>query len=185
MLNTPPSSAQEIPSMLHLILKAYRVSITVDLSAHQQSAESLVPWGRLLFQVVNLSLPSDAVPEDEEEREKSPWWKAKKQAYATLGRMFDRSGIVCTRFERHGLMHDKIQIWKPLTTPVSDGKGVRGICQSLCHDVCTRDSQGVSSSSRVVHVQASVAVKEMPLPDFPILHRMVCSSRRVTYVCVG
>ncbi|KAG9315992.1 armadillo-type protein [Chiua virens] len=92
MLNTPPSAAQEIPSMLHLILKTYKTSIIINLSAHQQSPESLVPWGRLLFQVVNLSLPSNAVPENEEEREKSEWWKAKKWAYATLGRLFHRFG---------------------------------------------------------------------------------------------
>lgn len=106
MLNTPPSSAQEIPSMLHLILKTYKTSIIVNLSEHQQSPESLVPWGRLLFQVVNLSLPSDAVPENEEEREKSEWWKAKKWAYATLGRLFHRSGIV-KRDEFCGLTYEK------------------------------------------------------------------------------
>lgn len=92
MLNTPPSAAQEIPSMLHLILKTYKTSTIVNLSTHQQSPESIVPWGRLLFQVVNLSLPSDAVPENEEEREKCEWWKAKKWAYATLGKLFNRLG---------------------------------------------------------------------------------------------
>ena len=80
--------------MLHLILKTYKTSIIVNLSAHQQSPESIVPWGRLFFQVVNLSLPSDAVPENEEEREKCEWWKAKKWAYATLDRLFHRSGAV-------------------------------------------------------------------------------------------
>ncbi|KAF9222983.1 ARM repeat-containing protein [Gyrodon lividus] len=92
MLNTPPSSVQEIPAMLHLILKTYKTSIIVNLSAHQQRAENLVPWGQLLFQVVNLALPNDAVPDDEDEREKSEWWKAKKWAYATLGRLFHRFG---------------------------------------------------------------------------------------------
>ncbi|KAH7885476.1 armadillo-type protein [Phlebopus sp. FC_14] len=92
MLNTPPSSAQEIPSMLHLILKTYRTSIIVNLSAHQQSSASIVPWGTLLFQVVNIPIPNDAVPADEEERERSEWWKAKKWAYGTLGRLFHRFG---------------------------------------------------------------------------------------------
>ncbi|KAH7915448.1 armadillo-type protein [Hygrophoropsis aurantiaca] len=92
MLNTPPSASQEIPTMLHLILKAYKTSIIVNLSAHQQSAESIVPWGRLLFQVVNLTIPSDAVPADEEDRERCEWWKAKKWAYGTLGRLFHRFG---------------------------------------------------------------------------------------------
>ena len=93
LLNTPPANAsQEIPMMLHYILKAYKTSIVLQLSKHQQSPESLVPWGRLLFGVVNLQIPKEAVPEDEEERERSEWWKAKKWAYGILGRLFHRFG---------------------------------------------------------------------------------------------
>ncbi|KAG7087929.1 hypothetical protein E1B28_011975 [Marasmius oreades] len=92
MLQTPPSQAQEIPTMLHLILKTYKTSIVINLSTHQQSAESLVPWGQLLFAVVNLGIPKEAVPEDEDERERCEWWKAKKWAFATLGRLFHRFG---------------------------------------------------------------------------------------------
>ncbi|KAI0688708.1 ARM repeat-containing protein [Cytidiella melzeri] len=93
LLATPPANAsQEIPFMLHLILKTYKTSIVLHLSAHQQSSESLVPWGRLLFQVVNLQIPKDAVPENEDERERSEWWKAKKWAYGILGRLFNRFG---------------------------------------------------------------------------------------------
>jgi importin-7 len=93
LLSTPPANAsQEIPFMLHLILKTYKTSIVLHLSAHQQSSESLVPWGRLLFQVINLQIPKDAVPEDEEERERSEWWKAKKWASGILGRLFNRFG---------------------------------------------------------------------------------------------
>jgi importin-7 len=83
-------ASHEIPFMLHYILKAYKTSTIVRLTPHQQSAESLVPWGRLLFQVVNLRVPNEIVPADEEERERSEWWKAKKWAYATLGRLFHR-----------------------------------------------------------------------------------------------
>ncbi|KAJ7813098.1 armadillo-type protein [Mycena leptocephala] len=92
MMQTPPSAAQEIPTMLHLILKTYKTSIVVHLSAHQQSAESLVPWGQLLFAVVNLQIPKDAVPEDEDDRERSEWWRTKKWAYGVLGRLFHRFG---------------------------------------------------------------------------------------------
>jgi hypothetical protein len=86
----PPGAEQEIPSILHLILKMYKHSIVLNLSTYQQSAESLVPWGRLLFQVVGLRIPDNAVPADEEERERSEWWKAKKWAYGVLGRLFHR-----------------------------------------------------------------------------------------------
>ncbi|KAI0632293.1 ARM repeat-containing protein [Trametes polyzona] len=90
--NAPVGPSQEVPTILHVILKTYSTSIILHLSAHQQSNESLVPWGRLLFQVVNLQIPKDAVPEDEEERERSEWWKAKKWAYKILGRLFHRFG---------------------------------------------------------------------------------------------
>lgn len=94
MLQTPPSTNtnQEIPTMLHLILKSYKTSIVVHLSKHQQSKESIVPWGQLLFAIVNLPIPKEVLPEDEEEREKSEWWKAKKWAYGILGRLFHRFG---------------------------------------------------------------------------------------------
>lgn len=90
MASSPPTASPEIPSMLHLILKSYKTSLVMHLSKHQQSAESLIPWGRLLFQLVNLQIPREAVPEDEDERERSEWWKAKKWAYSTLGRLFHR-----------------------------------------------------------------------------------------------
>jgi hypothetical protein len=94
LLNSPPAGAeQEIPVILHLILKSYKHSIVLNLSTHQQSAESLVPWGRLLFQVLNLRIPADVVPADEEERERSEWWKAKKWACGILGRLFHRYGV--------------------------------------------------------------------------------------------
>ncbi|RXW25385.1 hypothetical protein EST38_g469 [Candolleomyces aberdarensis] len=92
MAGQTPTSAQEIPTMLHLILKTYKSSITVNLSAHQQSAESIVPWGKLFFAIVNLQLPAESTPADEEGRERSEWWRTKKWAYAILGRLFHRFG---------------------------------------------------------------------------------------------
>ncbi|KAF9493565.1 ARM repeat-containing protein [Pleurotus eryngii] len=89
--NINPSS-QEIPTMLHLILKTYKTSIIVNLSTHQQSADSLVPWGQLLFAVINFEVPQVAVPADEEERERCEWWKVKKWAYGILFRLFHRFG---------------------------------------------------------------------------------------------
>ncbi|KAI0263933.1 ARM repeat-containing protein [Gloeopeniophorella convolvens] len=88
----PPGAEQEIPAILHCILKAYKHSIVLSLSKYQQSAASLVPWGRLLFQVVTLRIPDGAVPADEDERERSEWWKAKKWACGVLDRLFHRFG---------------------------------------------------------------------------------------------
>ncbi|KIM53457.1 hypothetical protein SCLCIDRAFT_1222776 [Scleroderma citrinum Foug A] len=92
MLDAPVTPDQDIPSMLHLILKAYRSSTVFSLSPHQQTPESLIPWGTLFFRVINLEIPTEAVPVDLEERERCEWWKAKKWAYATLGKLFHRYG---------------------------------------------------------------------------------------------
>jgi importin-7 len=97
------SQSQDIPTILHAILKTYRGSIILQLSKHQQSNESLVPWGHLFFQVINLQIPVASsssptpndvitVPQNEDEREKCEWWKAKKWAYSALGRLFHRYG---------------------------------------------------------------------------------------------
>jgi importin-7 len=105
MVNTPPAEApSEIPFMLHYILKTYKTSTMVRLTPHQQSAESLVPWGRLLFQVVNLQIPAEVVPQDEESRERSEWWKAKKWAYATLGRLFHRFDYLASKLFNYCLI---------------------------------------------------------------------------------
>src|ERR1700761_8644488 len=46
LLNSPPPGAeQDIPAILHFILKAYKHSIVLNLSRYQQSAEGLMPWG--------------------------------------------------------------------------------------------------------------------------------------------
>jgi hypothetical protein len=92
MLQSPPTPEQQIPLMLHLILKTYKTSVLVNLSDHQQSHDSLVPWGQLLFAVVNLKLPKEIMPEDPEQRERNEWWKAKKWAYSTLNRLFHKYG---------------------------------------------------------------------------------------------
>ncbi|KAF9013048.1 armadillo-type protein [Cyathus striatus] len=87
----PPTISDEVPTLLHLILKTYKTSIVVNLSAHQQSHDSIVPWGQLLFAVVQMQVPVKE-GEDEEDREKNEWWKAKKWAYGILGRLFHRFG---------------------------------------------------------------------------------------------
>ena len=82
LASTPADQAPELVGrLLHLLLKAYRMTMYSELSAHHQSQESIVAWGTLLLQIVNRALPVDQLPADEEERERSEWWKAKKWAY--------------------------------------------------------------------------------------------------------
>lgn len=88
---TSPISPLEAAEFLHVIVKTYMTSIHSILSKHQQTHESIVPWGTLLFQVVNMQLPAGvALPGDKDEWEKHAWWKSKKWAYRTLNRLFER-----------------------------------------------------------------------------------------------
>ncbi|KAF8510510.1 ARM repeat-containing protein [Hysterangium stoloniferum] len=90
----PPLNAQspELPLLLHLICKIYKTTLVNNLSKHQQSHSSIVPWGQLFFNIVNIQVAPELLPQDETERERSEWWKAKKWAYSTLGRLFHRFG---------------------------------------------------------------------------------------------
>ncbi|KIO25700.1 hypothetical protein M407DRAFT_8258 [Tulasnella calospora MUT 4182] len=89
----PPISPLEGAEFLHIILKTYVTSIYSGLSKHQQTSESIVPWGTLLFQTINLQLPAGVVlPGDKTDWEKHAWWKAKKWSYRTLNRLFERYG---------------------------------------------------------------------------------------------
>lgn len=78
---------------LHIILKTYKASTQTSLSPHQQSSQSIMTWGRLLFQVVNVQLPAGvALPGAQDDWQNSEWWKAKKWAFNTLNRLFERYG---------------------------------------------------------------------------------------------
>lgn len=88
--NLTPANAE----LLHIILKTYKASTQTSLSPHQQSSESIMAWGRLLFAVVNVQLPASAptLPGTPEDWQTSEWWKAKKWAFNTLNRLFERYG---------------------------------------------------------------------------------------------
>ncbi|KAK9381319.1 armadillo-type protein [Kockiozyma suomiensis] len=78
--------------MIRLIMKSYRSAIYIELSPRLQDQASLLPWGNLFLQVVAKDLSSEAVPEDEEDREQNQWWKAKKWAHRDLNQLFTKYG---------------------------------------------------------------------------------------------
>lgn len=51
----------------------------------------MVAWCSLFLNVVAKDSPQEALPDDLDERARSPWWKSKKWAYANLNRLFTRS----------------------------------------------------------------------------------------------
>ncbi len=92
LLDSPQSSSPDSGSILHAILKTYARSMQSRLSQHQMSQESIVPWGMLMLQVVQKDVDPAQLPEDADEREKAPWWKAKKWAFYCLNRLFSKYG---------------------------------------------------------------------------------------------
>ncbi|EWC44212.1 hypothetical protein DRE_06957 [Drechslerella stenobrocha 248] len=78
--------------MLRLIFKSYKHAIYYELLATLREQDSIVRWATLFITVVNKTPPSESLPEDIDEREMHPWWKAKKWAYSNLNRLFVRYG---------------------------------------------------------------------------------------------
>lgn len=76
------------PEFLHLVFQSYKNASLSALLPSQLAAESIVPWGRLMLDIVSLRVPLSNM--DQEEMEKHEWWKAKKWAYASLNLLFSR-----------------------------------------------------------------------------------------------
>ncbi|KTW27052.1 hypothetical protein T552_02544 [Pneumocystis carinii B80] len=76
--------------MLKIILKCYKFHITLELIPYIQ--ESIVQWVTLFLSVIARDLPIDLMENNLEDRQSSPWWKAKKWAYSNLNCLFTRYG---------------------------------------------------------------------------------------------
>ena len=78
--------------MMRMILKIYKCIIWLELSTELQQMSSLVPWGQLLLKVIAKPPSAESMAGSVEEREQHAWWKAKKWAYFSLDRLFQRYG---------------------------------------------------------------------------------------------
>lgn len=90
LLDAPNASSPEVGELIYVILKAYKTSMTSQLTAHQQSNDSIVPWGTFMLNVVQKQVDASSMPADAESRETCSWWKAKKWAYFSLNKLFSR-----------------------------------------------------------------------------------------------
>ncbi|KAH6566864.1 hypothetical protein BASA62_006461 [Batrachochytrium salamandrivorans] len=86
------ASNLEAVTMMKTIIKIYNCSIRLEICEAQQDLGSLVPWGTLFVDIIELQLPLGALamPENEDERQLHPWWKLKKWAYQCLNTLFGR-----------------------------------------------------------------------------------------------
>ncbi|CAO1626737.1 unnamed protein product [Sympodiomycopsis kandeliae] len=92
LLQSPQVDSPDVGTILYIILKVYKCSINSQLTQHQQSNESIIPWGKFLLEVASKRIDPAQLPEDADARETSPWYKAKKWAFFTLNKLFSRYG---------------------------------------------------------------------------------------------
>ncbi|KAL9937117.1 hypothetical protein V8E36_004352 [Tilletia maclaganii] len=88
LLQTPNATSSEAGQLLYLIIKCYKTSMESHLTAHQQTNESIIPWGQFLLAIVDKDIDAAQLPDDDDARELAPWWKAKKWAYFSLNKLF-------------------------------------------------------------------------------------------------
>jgi hypothetical protein len=80
----------EAGEMVKTACKTYFSSSLHELSDAQQEASSLTTWMTLFLGIIEKEIPQNTLPEDTKEREKHPWWKAKKWAMHCVNRLFAR-----------------------------------------------------------------------------------------------
>lgn len=78
--------------MMRIIFKVYKSITWLELSSELQNMSSLVPWGQLFLKVITKVPPTEAMVGDLDAREAHAWWRAKKWAYFSLDRLFQRYG---------------------------------------------------------------------------------------------
>ncbi|KAK0526479.1 Nonsense-mediated mRNA decay protein 5 [Tilletia horrida] len=88
LLQSPNVASPEVGELLYLTLKCYKTSMENHLTKHQQTDESVIPWGQLLLAIVDKDIDASQLPDDDDARELAPWWKAKKWAYFSLNKLF-------------------------------------------------------------------------------------------------
>ena len=86
LMDSDHSDLPAVGEIVYYAMKTYKTSMMVTLTQHQQSNESIVPWGSVMLRIVQKSVVTDA-DADADAREKAPWWKAKKWAFYSLNKL--------------------------------------------------------------------------------------------------
>lgn len=168
LLASPNSSNPEIGSLVYLITKIYKTSINQELSLYHQADQNIVPWGQILLQIVQKEVDPSQMPSEEDERQRCPWWKAKKWAYYSLNKLF-------TRFGNPSQLPSNLKDYKPfaerfiasfapeilkvyLTQVEARVKGQLWLSDRVIHLILTFFSECVKAKSTWLLVKPNLAV---------------------------
>ncbi|XP_046861110.1 importin-7-like [Xenia sp. Carnegie-2017] len=90
LMQDQSTSATEIKKMIiKIIFAVFQYHLPTDVFTEQ----NLPPWMHIYQQIVDQQVPQECLDlNDDDEREKSSWWKLKKWAIHSMWRLFDRYG---------------------------------------------------------------------------------------------
>ncbi len=75
----------------------------MELAKPLQNSQTLANWATLIVKVIEKPIPegTEGLTTDLEEREKHPWWKAKKWAYQSLYHIFSRYSLALKKDKKY------------------------------------------------------------------------------------
>ena len=79
--------------LVKLVIKIYKFVVYTDLPFVLQRPESFIPWANFFVAIIQQDLPTEllnSTANDIDSRNRNPWVKCKKWAYANLYRLFQR-----------------------------------------------------------------------------------------------
>lgn len=141
-----------------------------------------MPWSRLLFQVLDLRIPSTLFPAHEEEWERGEWWKTKwgfweDRSIGTVSILVFMLRVSDSPME--GELMSTTQVRQSLAASQPAARRIRRVYNdTICDSVCAQDLQSVSSIGRIIRLGTGVAPKSAST-NFPIellvLHSLITS----------
>ncbi|CAB4022999.1 Importin-7, partial, partial [Paramuricea clavata] len=89
LMQDQSQAATEIKKMvIKTLFAVFQYHLPTDVITEQ----NLPSWMHLYQAIVDQQVPEECTQLDEDEREKSPWWKLKKWAIHSMCRLFERYG---------------------------------------------------------------------------------------------
>uniref|UniRef100_A0AAF5PKN2 Importin-7/11-like TPR repeats domain-containing protein n=1 Tax=Wuchereria bancrofti TaxID=6293 RepID=A0AAF5PKN2_WUCBA len=92
LITLMPDASQESCLLQKLILKIFYGLVQFSLNLEMFTGQSLAQWLEQFRLIIGRTVPEEVNTVDEDDRERTVWWKCKKWASAIVERIFERYG---------------------------------------------------------------------------------------------
>ncbi|MCP9263055.1 Importin-7 [Dirofilaria immitis] len=92
LITLMPDASQESCLLQKLILKIFYGLVQFSLNLEMFTGQSLTQWLEQFRLIIERAVPEEVNTVDEDDRERTVWWKCKKWASAIVGRIFEKYG---------------------------------------------------------------------------------------------